>query len=141
MTTQKTTVTKGKIQNRHWHLIDLQGQVLGRAATQIAALLTGKHLTTFSPNRDDGDCVVAINAAKIVVTGGKEKTKVYYHYSGFPGGLKEMPYEMLMKKDPRKIIEHAVAGMIPKNKIRSLRLARLKIFIDDQHPYNDKIKH
>lgn len=141
MNKQTTTVTKGKTTTRAWRLVDLEGKVLGRAATEIAAMLTGKNLTTFSPNRDDGDCVVAINAAKIVVTGGKEKTKVYYHYSGFPGGLKEMPYEMLMKKDPRKIIEHAVAGMIPKNKLRSLRLARLKIFIDDQHPYHDKIKH
>ncbi|MCX6726413.1 MAG: 50S ribosomal protein L13 [Candidatus Shapirobacteria bacterium] len=140
MITQKTTVTKGKIATRKWHLVDLEGQVLGRAATKIAAILVGKDLTTFSPNRDDGGVVVAINAAKIVVTGGKEKTKIYYHYSGFPGGLKEMPFEALMKKDPRKVIEHAVAGMIPKNKLRSLRLARLKIFIDDQHPYHDQIK-
>ena len=83
---------------------------------------------------------MAINAAKIVVTGGKEKTKIYYHYSGFPGGLSELSFETLMKKDPRKVIAHAVAGMIPKNKLRHLRLARLKIFIDSQHPYHDQIK-
>jgi len=135
----KTTVTKGTLQNRKWHLIDLEGQVLGRVATKIASILMGKNLTTFSPNRDDGDFVVAINASKIVVTGKKLKDKIYYHYSGYPGGLRELSLETLMKKDPRKVIEHAVAGMIPKNKLRRIRLTRLKIFIDDQHSYNDQI--
>lgn len=139
MITNKTTVTKSNIVTRQWRVIDLEGQVLGRASVEIAHILMGKDLTTFSPNRDDGDYVVAINAAKIIVTGKKEKDKIYYSYSGFPGGLKELSFETMMKKDPRKVIAHAVAGMLPKNKLRDVRLTRLKIFVDDQHPYHDKI--
>jgi large subunit ribosomal protein L13 len=139
MINNKSTVTKGNVVTRKWRLIDLEGKVLGRAAVEIAAMLIGKDLPTFSPNRDDGDVVVAINASKIVFTGNKGKEKIYYHYSGFPGGLKELSLDAMMKRDPRKVIAHAVAGMMPKNKLRDHRLTRLKIFIDAEHPYNDKI--
>ena len=138
---QKTTVTKGNVVNRHWRLVDLTDQTLGRAAVQIAKILMAKDNPAFSQHRDDGDCVVAINAAKIIVTGNKAKEKVYYHYTGFPGGLKEATLEALLAKDPRQVITHAVAGMLPKNKLRDRRLSRLKVFIDDQHPYHDQINH
>jgi len=138
---QKTTVTKGNVVNRHWRLVDLTDQTLGRAAVKIAKILMGKDNPSFSQHRDDGDCVVATNAGKIIVTGNKLKEKIYYHYTGFPGGLKEATLEALMAKDPRQVITHAVAGMLPKNKLRDRRLSRLKVFIDDQHPYHDQIKH
>lgn len=135
-----TTVTKGNIINRSWHLVDLENQTLGRACVQIATLLMGKNKVDFSPNRDAGDYVVVINAAKVQVTGNKVKDKIYYSYTGFPGGLKELSFESLLKRDPRRLISHGVAGMIPKNKLRDRRLTRLKIFSGATHPYHDKIK-
>lgn len=136
----KTTVTKGNIVERQWHLVDAEGQILGRTCTKIAALLMGKNKVDFSPNRDAGDYVVVINASKIQVTGNKAKEKIYYHYSGYPGGLKELSFNTLLSRDPAKVILHGVAGMIPKNKLRDRRLTRLKVFPLSTHTYNDKIK-
>ena len=138
---QKTTVIKGNQVNRAWHLIDLASLSWGRSATKIAALLMGKHHVSFSPNRDDGDYVVAINAAKIKITGKKLKQKVYYHHSGYAGNLKELSLKQLMDKDPRRVIYLAVNGMLPKNKHRKPRLGRLKIFTGSDHKYSDKIKN
>ena len=134
----KTTVLKGSNPKRAWILIDLSGKTLGRAATEIAAILMGKDKTTFSYHRDDGDYVVAINAKDIVVTGKKLKQKVYYHHTGYAGHLKEMVLKEMMLKDPRKVIELAVHGMIPKNHLRSLRMRRLKISAGAEHKYTDK---
>lgn len=136
----KTTVTKGNIIDRKWHLIDVAGKTLGRVSVQIATLLNGKDKVDFSPNRDAGDNVVVINAAKVIVTGKKLKDKIYYSYSGFPGGLKETSLEEMMLRDPRRVISHAVNGMVPKNRLRKSKLTRLKVFVDANHPYNDKIK-
>lgn len=135
----KTTVLKGSNPVRSWILIDLSGKTLGRAATEIAAILMGKNKVTFSYHRDDGDYVVAINAKDIVVTGKKLKQKIYYHHTGFAGHLKEMSLKELMVKDPRKVIEFAVHGMIPKNHLRALRMRRLKIYANAEHKYTDKI--
>ena len=135
----KTTVLKGSNPVRSWILIDLSGKTLGRAATEIAAILMGKNKVTFSYHRDDGDYVVAINAKDIVVTGKKLKQKIYYHHTGYAGHLKEMSLKELMVKDPRKAIEFAVHGMIPKNHLRSLRMRRLKIYANAEHKYTDKI--
>ncbi|HBP50918.1 MAG: 50S ribosomal protein L13 [Candidatus Shapirobacteria bacterium GW2011_GWE1_38_10] len=135
----KTTVLKGSNPVRSWVLIDLSGKTLGRAATEIAAILMGKNKVTFSYHRDDGDYVVAINAKDIVVTGKKLKQKIYYHHTGYAGHLKEMSLKELMVKDPRKVIEFAVHGMIPKNHLRSLRMRRLKIYANAEHKYTDKI--
>tara|TARA_Y100000310_G_scaffold314154_1_gene363250 strand:+ start:53 stop:496 length:444 start_codon:yes stop_codon:yes gene_type:complete len=136
----KTTVTKGNQVDRNWHLIDLADKSVGRSASKIAPLLVGKHKLTFSFHRDDGDYVVAINAAKIKITGKKLKQKIYYRHSGYAGNLRQLTLRQMMDKDPRKVVYLAVRGMIPKNRLRKNRLLRLKIFVDDQHQYNDKFK-
>ncbi len=140
MKNKKTTVVKGNLINRSWHLIDLTGQSWGRTATKIVPLLIGKHKVDYSANCDAGDYVVAINASKIKITGKKLDQKIYYHHSGFTGNLKELTLRQLFKKDPRQVIYLAVRGMLPKNKLRSKRLTRLKIFIDASHQYPDKFK-
>ena len=136
----KTTVLKGNKVDRSWHLIDLSNQTLGRICTQIATILMGKDKTTFSYHRDDGDYVVAINAEDIKVTGKKLKEKIYYHHTHWAGGLKELTLAEMLKKDPRKVISHGVYGMLPKNKLRDVRMTRLKVFVGADHPYTDKIK-
>jgi large subunit ribosomal protein L13 len=138
--TQKTHSLKAKDIHRHWHLIDLKGKILGRAASQIALKLQGKHKPYFTPHLDCGDYVVAINAQDIKVTGRKAKQKTYFRHSGYPGGAKHIPFERMMNQDPRQVIKLAVTGMLPKNKLRQPRLKRLKIFADNNHPYKDKIK-
>ncbi|HWS48555.1 MAG TPA: 50S ribosomal protein L13 [Candidatus Methanoperedens sp.] len=135
----KTTVLKGSNPVRSWVLVDLSGKTLGRAATEIAAVLMGKNKATFSYHRDDGDYVVAINAKDIVVTGKKLKQKIYYHHTAFAGHLKEMSLKELMVKDPRKVIEFAVHGMLPKNHLRPLRMRRLKISANAEHKYTEKL--
>ncbi len=123
-----------------WHLFDAKGQVLGRFASKVATLLMGKNKPYFTRNLDCGDFVVVINAQQIKVSGKKEDQKVYYHHSGYPGGLKEIPFTRMKAEHPERIIEHAVAGMLPQNKLKKGMLSRLKIFVDDKHPYKDKFK-
>lgn len=136
----KTTVLKGSQVDRKWHLIDLKGKTLGRISTEIATILTGKNKVTFSYHRDDGDYVIAINAADIQVTGRKLKQKIYYRHTAWAGHLKSLTLAELMSKDPRKVIHHAVKGMIPKNRIRDTRMTRLKVFVGPEHKYADKLK-
>ena len=136
----KTKATKQKEIERQWHLIDADGQVLGRMATKIAMMLMGKNKPNFAPYLDGGDFVVVVNASKVRVTGNKESQKLYYRHSGFPGGFKEIDYASQMEKDPRKIIHHAVKGMLPKNKHRDPRLSRLKIYPDLHHPHQGQFK-
>lgn len=133
-----TFVTKPLTIKRAWHLIDLQGQTLGRISTQMATILMGKNKPLYSPNVDCGDYIVAINSRLIKVTGSKEDTKMYRHHTGHPGGFKEFTYSQVAAKDPNQIILHSVKGMLPKNKLRDRRLTRLKIFVDANHPYQDK---
>ena len=137
---KKTRVTKASEIKKTWYLVDAKGKILGRLATQIAKILVGKNKPYYSPNLDCGDYVIIINAAEVKVSGRKRKQKLYRRHSGYPGGFKEITFEKQMERDPRKIVRHAVAGMLPKNKLRERRLARLKIFINDQHPYKDKFK-
>jgi len=136
----KTTVTQGNTFDRKWHLVDLQGKTLGRICVEMASILQGKNKVDYSPNRDAGDYVIAINAKDIQVTGNKLKEKIYYHHTGYAGHLREFTLGQLMKSDPRKVIHHGVLGMLPKNKLRRPRMTRLKIFVSSEHPYNDKIK-
>lgn len=131
----KTTTLKPSEIKRAWHLIDLDGQVLGRAAVEIAKLLMGKGKALTAEHLDQGDFVVAINSDKIKVTGKKMTDKKYYSHSGFPGGLKEISLEQLMAKDSRKVIEKAVKGMLPKDKHQQERMRRMKLFADDKHTY------
>lgn len=137
---KKTPVTRLKDIKRNWHLIDAGGQVLGRQASKIAQLLIGKNKVYYTPSLDCGDYVVVINANKVKVTGKKLKEKIYYRHSGYPGGLKEISFEEQLKKDSRKIIQWAVRNMLPKNKLRKKRLARLKVFVGEEHGYEDKFK-
>ncbi|MEP7167699.1 MAG: 50S ribosomal protein L13 [Candidatus Woesebacteria bacterium] len=136
----KTVQIKPAEVKREWHLIDAKGKVLGQISTQIAVFLSGKHKVSYTPHVDSGDFVVLINAKEVEVTGNKRADKMYYSHSMIPGGFKEASFEKVMEKDPRKIIEHAVIGMLPKNKMRDPRMARLKIFVGADHTYSDKFK-
>lgn len=136
-----THTTKKSDIKRKWHLIDLDGQILGRASSKIAQILIGKNKVYFANNLDCGDYVVAINASKIKVTGKKRKNKIYFHHTGYPSGLREYSFEQVQEKDPSKIILRSVKNMLPKNKLRKNRLVRLRVFSDDKHTYQDKIKN
>lgn len=135
----KTYMQKTADIARQWHLVDAKGRVLGEVAVEVAEHLTGKIKPTYTPHMDAGDYVVVINAAEVVVTGNKEQSKVYYRHSGIPGGYREETYVELMKRSPKLVIEHAVSGMLPKNKQQSDRLRRLKVFAGAEHTYQDKI--
>ncbi len=131
----KTTTLTPKDITRKWHLVDLSGQVLGRSAVKIARLLAGKDKVLTGDHLDNGDYVVALNAKSFVVTGKKLTDKMYYSHSGFAGGFKEKNLQQMIEKDPRKVIEKAVKGMLPKDKHQQNRLRRLKVYTDDKHPY------
>lgn len=131
----KTLTLKPTDLSHKWHLVDLEGQVLGRSAVKIATLLMGKGKALTGDHLDNGDFVVVINAGKFKVTGKKLTDKMYYSHSGFPGGFREINLQQLIDKDPRKVIEKAVKGMLPKDKHQQTRLRRMKIFVDNKHPY------
>lgn len=136
----KTYQPKAKEVKRNWHLIDAKDQVLGRLSTQIAIYLMGKHKAGYSTHMDSGDYVVVINAKDIKVTGKKEEQKIYISHSGFPGGYKEVKYSKYLKENPVRIIEHAISGMLPDNRLKKKRLARLKLFADEKHTFADKFR-
>lgn len=123
---------------RKWHHIDANGKTLGRLATQLAVYLMGKHKPTFTPNIDCGDFVVVTNASKIKVSGNKATEKVYFSHSGYAKGGKETTYEMLMAKDPTKVIEKAVYRMLDDNKLRARRMKRLRVFANEEHSFNER---
>lgn len=118
-----------------WHVVDADGIVLGRLASQVATLLRGKHKPTFAPNFDNGDYVIVINAEKVVLTGNKWTEKTAYHHSGFPGGLKATSYQEMREKQPEKIIEKAVKGMMPHNRLSKQQLTKLKVYAGPEHPH------
>jgi len=118
-----------------WYLVDASGKVLGRLASQIAKYLRGKHKPEFTPHADAGDYIVVINAEKVKVTGKKAQDKVYYDHSGYPGGLKETTFDKMMAKDPTRIIERAVKGMLPKNPLGRSMLGKLKVYTGSEHPH------
>ena len=128
-------------EKREWHLIDLNGQILGRAATKISTILIGKHKPTYSTNLDFGDYVVAINSAKIKLTGNKLEQKQYFKHSGYIGNLKTKSVSELLVKTPNEVIKRAVKGMLPKNKLRDERLKRFKIYADASHPHQNIKTH
>ena|SRR5688500_15316920 len=121
--------------SRRWILIDASDAPLGRVATQIAKYLIGKYKTNYTPHMDGGDYVVVINAAQTVVTGDKETGKIYYRHSGFPGGIKDATLAEVREKFPERIIEAAVKGMLPKNKLAAERMKRLRIFAGSEHTH------
>lgn len=121
--------------DRKWYLIDATDQVLGRLATKIARIIRGKNKATFTPNADTGDFVIVINADKIKVTGKRALLKTYTHHSGYPGGLKTRSFEELMAKRPEFVIESAVKGMLPKNRLGNKLIRKLKVYTGDSHPH------
>jgi len=121
--------------HRSWHVVDAQDQILGRLATRVASLLMGKHKPGFVRHLDSGDHVVVTNCEKIVVTGKKEATKVYTRHSGYPGGLRQTTLNKLRVAKPTEIIVHAVAGMLPKNKLHDRMLKRLHVVVGGENPY------
>lgn len=131
----KTYSTKAADITRIWFVLDAQEVPLGRLATVAASLLLGKSKVTLSPHIDSGDYVIIINAAKLVVTGNKMQTKRYYHHSLYPGGLSELSLGDKLQKSPKTVVHQAVRGMLPVNKLRPLRLARLKIYNDAEHDH------
>ena len=131
----KTYSQKPSEVTRRWLLIDASEAPLGRIATQIATYLTGKYKPTFTPHTDGGDYVIVINAEKAVVTGNKELQKKYYRHSGFPGGIRDARLEEVREKYPERIIEAAVKGMLPKNKLADERMKRLKVYAGDTHEH------
>ncbi len=120
---------------RKWYVLDAANKPLGRLATEAARLLRGKHKPTFTPNVDTGDHVIIINAEKVRLTGKKIEQKVYYHHSGYPGGLKAVGYKTLLQKNPERAIELAVKGMIPHNKLGSQVFRKLKVYRGSEHPH------
>ncbi len=137
---QKTSVVKGKEIKRKWHFIDAKGKIVGRLATQIATLLMGKNKVNYMPNLDQGDFVVVQNAAQVKFSGLKAENKKYYHHTGYPKGLRERTAKWMFEHHPTRIIWQAVKNMLPKNKLRKDRLARLRIYPGDKHPYEQQFK-
>lgn len=120
---------------QNWHVIDAEDVVLGRLAVSVATLLRGKHKATFAPHVDGGDFVVVVNASKIALTGNKRNDKMAYRHSGRPGGLKSVPYGELLEKDPRRAVELAVWGMLPKNRLSRKMMKKLKVYAGPEHPH------
>jgi len=135
----KTYATKASDINRRWHLFDATGRVLGRLASEIAPLLMGKNKPDYAPYLDMGDHVVVVNAAKFKVTGKKEKDKIYYRHSGYPGHLKEVTLGDLRKRRPEEVIRLAVRRMLPGNRLRDRRMARLHIYAGAEHPHRGQL--
>lgn len=131
----KTLVQKPEEVSREWFVVDAAGQTVGRLATQIATVLTGKHKPTFAYNLDSGDFVVVINAEKVNFTGNKWNQKEYIHHTNYPGGLKRTQASLMLKRHPERILETAVRGMLAKNKMRDVRMTRFKVYAKATHPH------
>ena len=129
----KTFVPKTADIERKWYVVDAEGLVLGRLASQVANILRGKNKPIYTPNVDTGDYVIIINADKVILTGKKLDQKIYYHHSGYAGGLKETTYRRLMAEKPELAVRHAVVGMLPKGPLGRQMAKKLKIYAGDQH--------
>lgn len=120
---------------KDWFVIDAEGKTLGRIASEISKIIQGKHKPTYTPHVDTGDYVVVVNAEKVKVTGTKMRDKMYYHHTGYPGGIKQANLAALLEKKPSQAIEHAVKGMLPKNQLNRLGLSKLKVYAGPEHPH------
>jgi large subunit ribosomal protein L13 len=121
---------------RAWHVVDADGLVLGRLATEVARILRGKHKPIFAPHVDTGDHVIVVNASKIAITAGKAERKVLYRHSGYPGGLKEQTLADLMAKKPEEAVRRAIKGMLPKNSLGRQMIRKLKVYAGPEHPHS-----
>ena len=135
----KTYSLKAGEIDKAWQVIDADGQTLGRLATRVANLLQGKHKPTYSPHLDMGDFVVVVNASRIKVTGNKLEDKLYYRHTGYVGGLKETPLGEMLAKHPERVIEKAVKGMLPRNKVARHMLRHLKVYGGPGHPHEAQV--
>jgi large subunit ribosomal protein L13 len=120
---------------RKWYVIDAEGKVLGRLAAEVARVLRGKHKPTYTPSVDTGDHVIVVNAAKVRVTGKKAEKKMYYHHSQHPGGLKALSFREVLARKPERVIELAVRGMLPKNRLGRQMFRKLKVYAGPEHPH------
>lgn len=131
----KTYSAKPLEVERKWYLIDAEGAILGRLATKIANILRGKNKPEYTPHIDTGDFVIVINADKVRVLGKKETDKIYYHHTGYPGGLKSATFNELMKKNPTMALEKAIKGMLPHNTLGDEQFQKLKLYAGTEHPH------
>ena len=130
-----TQVAKEQDIQRSWFVVDLEDVVLGRAATEIARVLRGKHKPIYTPSVDTGDFVIVLNADKVKLTGNKLSDKKYYRHSGYPGGIREINAEKLLVKNPEMVIQAAVKGMLPKNTLGRKMFTKLKVYAGGEHPH------
>ncbi len=134
-----TYAQKGKEIEERWHVLDAEGRTLGRLASETAQLLRGKYRPTFTPHLDNGDFVIIVNASKVKVTGNKMQQKLYRRHSGYPGGLKETPLERMLERHPERVLQQAVKGMLPHNKLSRRILGHLKVYGGPDHPHDAQV--
>jgi large subunit ribosomal protein L13 len=132
----KTVSMRAQDVQRSWLIVDAENKTLGRLATEIASRLRGKHKPEYTPHVDTGDYIVVVNADKVRVTGAKTTDKIYYHHTGYPGGIKGISFEHLRQKHPERIIEKAVKGMLPHNPLGREMLRKLKVYAGSEHPHS-----
>jgi large subunit ribosomal protein L13 len=135
----KTYTLKAKEIETRWHVLDAEGRPLGRLATEVAHLLRGKYRPTYTPHLDNGDFVIVVNASKVRVTGNKTQQKVYYRHTGYPGGLKETRLNVMLEKHPDRVIQRAVRGMLPHNRLGRALLRHLKVYGGPDHPHQAQV--
>lgn len=131
----KTYTPKMSEVKKRWFVVDAKNKILGRLATEVATILMGKNKPLFTPHLDAGDYVIVINADKVILSGKKEKTKNYYRYSGYPGGLKSVTFSKYLKEKPEELFIHSVKGMLPKNRLGRKMLSKLFVYRGDKHPH------
>ena len=132
----KTVSAKKESISQEWYVVDATNKTLGRLSTAIANRLRGKHKPEYTPHVDTGDYIVVVNAEKVRVTGNKTTDKIYHHHTGYPGGIKSITFDKLIDKAPEQVIEKAVKGMMPKNKLSRSMLSKLKIYAGSAHPHS-----
>jgi len=132
----KTFVAKPAEVKRDWFVVDAEGKTLGRLATEIALRLRGKHKAEYTPHVDTGDYIIVINAEKVTVTGNKAKGKIYYHHTGFIGGIKAISFEDLIERAPERVIEKAVNGMLPRGPLGRAMYRKLKVYAGSEHQHS-----
>jgi large subunit ribosomal protein L13 len=131
----KTFSAKAESVSRDWFVVDANGKTLGRLAAEIAHRLRGKHKAEYTPHVDTGDYIVVVNAEKIRVTGAKSTDKMYYHHTGFPGGIRSISFEKLIDKAPERVLQRAVKGMLPRNPLGRAMFSKLKVYAGSEHPH------
>jgi large subunit ribosomal protein L13 len=136
----KTYSPKAKDIEREWWVIDASDKTLGRVAAQVANLLMGKHKPIYAPHIDTGDYVVVVNAAKVMITGRKAEQKIYYRHSGYPGGLKSPSFKEVFSRKPARVVELAVKGMLPHNRLGTAMFKKLKVYPGNEHPHQAQVR-